>query len=353
MSAADMQPASWRNARLRSMRSRDWRPFSKRPPASVDAAEPAAAELLLDERTLARLRRLSLVAGRARTEGLAGEHRSRRRGASPEFADFKRYSQGDDFRRLDWNTYARLDSLFVRLSEVTTELSVHFLLDSSASMDWRGNDDRPTKFTAARCLTGALAYIALWGFDRVSIVPFTEALGRPYGPVQGRSQVVPMLRHLQRMQPIGGTALTPALGAYAHGRSRRGLLFLVSDLLSGEPEELQAALHDLRARGWQTAVLHIVDEAEVATDAAAAWLSREDDGIGVTSLELVDRESGAILRLAPDDDLVARYAAGVTAWLADLEAACAAERAAYARVSTAWDIDDLTVALLHERGVVA
>ena len=278
-------------------------------------AEPAVGDLLLDERTLARLRRLSLVAGRARTEGLAGEHRSRRRGASPEFADFKRYSQGDDFRRIDWNTYARLDSLFVRLSEVTTELSVHFLLDSSASMDWRGNDDRPTKFTAARCLTGALAYIALWGFDRVSIVPFAEALGRPYGPVQGRSQVVPVLRHLQRLQPMGGTALTPAIGAYAHGRSRRGLLFLVSDLLSGEPEELQAALHDLRARGWQTAVLHIVDDAEVATDAAAAWLTRDDDGLGVTSLELVDRESGAILRLAPDDDLVARYAAGVTTWL--------------------------------------
>ena len=314
MSASDMQPTGWRNARLRSMRSRGWRPFSKRATASVEPAEPTG-DLLLDERTLARLRRLSLVAGRARTEGLAGEHRSRRRGASPEFADFKRYSQGDDFRRIDWNTYARLDSLFVRLSEVTTELSVHFLLDSSASMDWRGNDDRPTKFTAARCLTGALAYIALWGFDRVSIVPFAEALGRPYGPVQGRSQVVPVLRHLQRMQPMGGTALTPAIGAYAHGRSRRGLLFLVSDLLSGEPEELQAALHDLRARGWQTAVLHIVDEAEVATDAAAAWLTREDDGIGVTSLELVDRESGAILRLAPDDDLVARYAAGVTTWL--------------------------------------
>jgi uncharacterized protein (DUF58 family) len=348
-----MQPAGWRNAALGSLRSRSWRPFSKRASASIDSAELASGDLLLDERTLARLRRLSLVAGRARTEGLAGEHRSRRRGASPEFADFKRYSQGDDFRRIDWNTYARLDGLFVRLSEVTTELSVHFLLDSSASMNWSGNDHRPTKFTAARCLTGALAYIALWGFDRISIVPFTEALGRPYGPVQGRSQVVPVLRHLQRMQPMGGTALMPAIGAYAHGRSRRGLLFLISDLLSGEPEELQAALHDLRARGWQTAVLHIVDEAEVTTDAAAAWLARDDDGIGMTSLELVDRESGAILRLTPDDDLVARYAAGVSAWLEGLEAACAAEQAAYARVSTAWGVDDLTVALLHERGVVA
>src|ERR687891_403244 len=216
MSAPNMRPAGWRNATFGSMRSRGWRPFSKRATAGIDAVEPAAVDLLLDEGTLARLRRLSLVAGLARTEGLAGEHRSRRRGASPEFADFKRYSQGDDFRRIDWNTYARLDSLFVRLSEVTTELSVHFLLDSSSSMDWRWNDDQATKFNAARYLTLAPAHIALWGFDRVSIVPFAEALGRPFGPVQGRSQVVPLLRHLQRMQPIGGTALTPAIGAYVH-----------------------------------------------------------------------------------------------------------------------------------------
>jgi len=100
-------------------------------------------------------------------------------------------------------------------------------------------------------------------------------------------------------------------------------------------------------------VLHIVDDAEVATDAAASWLTGDDDGIGVTSLELVDRATGGVLRLAPDDDLVARHAAGVTAWLECLEAACVSERTAYARVSTAWGIDDLTVALLHERGVVA
>src|SRR5918992_5209816 len=187
MSALNMPPAGRRNAMLGSIRARGWRPFSKRATASNDELEPATGELLLDERTLARLRRLSLVAGRARTKGLAGEHRSRRRGASPEFADFKRYSQGDDFRRIDWNTYARLDGLFVRLSEVTTELSVHFLLDSSASMDWRGGDDRPTKFVSATRLTGALAAIALWGFDRVSIVPFAGSLGKPFGPVQGRA----------------------------------------------------------------------------------------------------------------------------------------------------------------------
>ncbi len=341
--------ASW----LSTVRGRGWRPIAGRAALLGALFDPADEAILLDERTLTRLRRLSLAAGRARTEGLAGEHRSRRRGTSPEFADFKRYSQGDDFRRIDWNTYARLDGLFVRLSEVTTELSVHFLLDSSASMDWRSDDRRPTKFTAARRLTGALAYIALWGFDRVAIVPFADTLGKPYGPVQGRAQVVPALRHLQRMRTMGGTALAPIIETYAHARSRPGLLLLVSDLLSGEPEELQAALHDLRARGWQTAILHIVDDAEIAPDAAAAWLRQDNGGPGTTSIDLIDRESGATLRLSPDDDVAIRYAAAVATWLDALEAASAAEATAYARFSTAWGLDELTVALLHERGIVA
>jgi uncharacterized protein (DUF58 family) len=305
--------------------------------------------LLLDERTLARLRRLSLLSGRARTEGLAGEHRSRRRGASPEFADFKRYSPGDDYRRIDWNTYARLNGLFVRLSEVTTELSVHILLDSSASMDWRGDERRASKFTAARRLTGALAYVALWGFDRVAIVPFAEGLGPSFGPVQGRAQVVPTLRYLQRLRPLGGTALAPAVASYAFGRSRPGLLLLVSDLLSGEPGDLQAALHDLRARGWQPAVLHVVDDAELPPT-TAIW---RGEGDMASTVELGDRESGETLRLAPDDEVFGRYAAAISEWLGALESVCAAEQSAYARVSSSWGIDDLLLTLLHERGVVA
>ena len=113
------------------------------------------------------------------------------------------------------------------------------------------------------------------------------------------------------------------------------------------------ALHDLRARGWQTAVLHIVDDAEVDPNAASAWLHRAEAGQVPTSIELIDRESGATLRLSPDDEVAERYAAAVRGWLEALEAACVAEETCYARVSTAWGIDERTISLLHERGLVA
>lgn len=346
-----MRPrAGWRN----TLRERARRPFSLNfveREERVDA-EPVA-ERLVDERALVQLRRVSLAAGRARTEGLAGDHRSRRRGASPEFADFKRYAQGDDFRRIDWNTYARLDGLFVRLSEITTELSVHILLDSSTSMDWRGDETGATKFTAGRRLAAALAYVALWSFDRVTIAPFADAIGPVYGPAQGRAHAAPAIRYLERLHPLGGTALAPVLAEYARTRSRPGLLLVISDLLSGEPESLREALHDLRGRGWQAAVLHIVDDAEIDASAVTNWLRGNLEGSGGSSLELVDRESGARLRLAADDDVVTRYANAVSAWLGVLEGACAAEATPYARVSTTLGIDTPLLGLLHERGILA
>ena len=337
--------------RLASLRSRASQAF--RHPEAMPTLSTGVEPPLLDEQTLARLRRLSLSAGRARTEGLAGEHRSRRRGSSPEFADFKPYSQGDDFRRIDWNTYARLGGLFVRLSEVTTELPVHILLDSSASMDWGSDPRGPTKFAAAQRLTAALACIALWSFDRLTVVPFADGLGTPFGPVQGRTQVTRALHYLQHLEPQGGTALAPVISTYARARKRPGLMLLVSDLLSGEPDDLQLALHDLRGRGWQTAVLHVVDEAEIDPTATMAWLRDDPAGAGGPSLELIDRESGEILRMTIEQDVVDRYSSAVTAWLTGLENAVSAEGAAYARLPAAWDLGDRTIALLYEQGVLA
>ncbi len=319
------------------------------PPRASSPPPPATA--LFDEALLARLRQLSLLSGRIRTEGIVGEHRSRRRGSSPEFADFKSYSQGDDFRRIDWNTYARLGGLFVRLSEVTTELDVHVLLDASDSMDWRGDRGLPTKFDYGRRLAGALGYLALWHFDRLMVTPFGDALGRGFGPSQGRSHAVPMLRTLERMAPMGGTALVDAVDRYLHARRRPGVLLLITDLLAGEPDDLRASLRDARARGWQVALLHLLDEAEVAPAFAGAYLGDGGDGSGA-AVELIEAETGRRLLLSPNDALLERYGDAVAAWLAAAEAVCADEGAIYVRLLTSWPLDEVVLRTLREQGVV-
>jgi len=314
-------------------------------------AAMAPDEPVFDEELLSHIRRLAIHPGRVRGTGIAGEHRSRRRGSSPEFADFKPYSQGDDFRRIDWNTYARLDGLFVRLSEVTTELDVHLLVDASDSMQWRSGDGVPSKFTYARRVAGALGYVALWHFDRLAVTPFGDRLGEPFGPAQGRSQAPAMLMALERMAPLGGTALAGAVERYLFAHRRPGVLVIVSDLLAGEPEDLRHALRAARSRGWQAAVVQVLDEAEVAPAAAEAFL-RGDAGDD-EAVELVDAENGQRLTLSPESGLLERYGDAVTTWLDAIDEAIDEEHAACVRLLTSWDFTDVALRLLRERGVLA
>ena len=324
-----------------------------RPPARRETSDELQPVMnpegpLFDEAMLAAFRRLVILSRQSVAEGLAGEHRSKRRGSSPEFADFKPYSQSDDFRRIDWNLYARLDEVFVRLSEVTTELTVHVMVDCSNSMAWRSDNGLPQKFRYARQLAGALSYVSLWHFDRVVIAPFGATLGMPFGPSQGRAYTVPMLRYLTDLSTMGQTDLPRSVEQYVRARRRPGLMILVSDLLSGEPEQLRDRLRDLRSRGWQTIVAHVLDNAELSP----APMTAGADGGPRQPAELVDLESGERLRVVPSDDVIARYEAAVSAWLVDLEAACISQKADYLRLDTAWPFHTVVLRLLYARGLV-
>src|SRR6478672_9934068 len=123
---------------------------------------------LLTPDLLRRLEQFQLLAARRAKSSAKGERRSRARGQSVEFADYRNYVQGDDFRYLDWNLYGRLDRLFLKLYEEERELPVRIFLDASESMTF----GEPRKFDFARQVAAAIGYVALSGFDRVSVIPF-------------------------------------------------------------------------------------------------------------------------------------------------------------------------------------
>src|SRR3989442_13221010 len=125
---------------------------------------------LLTPELLRRLEQFQLLAARRAKSSAKGERRSRARGQSVEFADYRNYVAGDDFRYLDWNLYGRLDRLFLKLYEEERELPVTIFLDASESMTF----GEPRKFDFARQVAGAVGYVALCGFDRVSVMPFPD-----------------------------------------------------------------------------------------------------------------------------------------------------------------------------------
>src|SRR5512136_1765889 len=111
-----------------------------------------SAQTLLSPSFLYTLDRLTLVSRRLRTGTFKGERRSPRRGGSVEFADYREYAPGDDFRQIDWNAYARLERLFLRLFVEEEDATVHIILDASQSMDW----GEPQKWNYAQRVAAAL-----------------------------------------------------------------------------------------------------------------------------------------------------------------------------------------------------
>src|SRR5580693_9525475 len=162
-----------------------------------DAINPATDKPLLDPQFLARLEQLELVSRKIFHGRMKGERRSKKKGQSVEFADYRNYVIGDDLRFLDWNLFARLEKLFIRLFMEEEDLHFYVLLDNSLSMDF-GN---PTKLLYAKQLAAALAFIGLVNMDRVVIEAFNNRLTQSLPAVRGKKSLWRLLDFLQKLAP--------------------------------------------------------------------------------------------------------------------------------------------------------
>ncbi len=297
-------------------------------------AEMDDPNALIDGAFLRQVEALRFSAPRAATSGLAGEHASRRKAHSIEFADHRNYVPGDDFRLIDWNVYARLGELCLKLTEARENRAVHLLIDCSQSMDW----GRPNKLTYAKRVAAALGAVALASYDTVSLGAFGGEPHPVLPPLRGRNAVGPLLERLRAVEPGGGTDLARAASAYCGqvGR-RRGVAVLLTDFLVSEGHA--EALGLLARVGLQTTVLHVVDQQE------------EDPGLDGL-LELHDCETGEMVRVAITPALLRRYRAHVASWSDELAALCRAQRAHYVRVSTAVPPRTLVLQALRREGVL-
>jgi uncharacterized protein (DUF58 family) len=261
-----------------------------------------------------------------------GGRRSKKRGTSVEFADYREYTRGDDLRQIDWNVYGRSDRLFVKLREDEESLTVHLLVDCSKSMDW----GRHHKLTYARRLAAALGYAALAGQDIVAAAGFSERLLSPLPAMRGKGQTGRLFAFLNGLQPGGRTDLKAALRAYAAMHRRSGMAVLISDLLNPGGLEGLTALLD---RGFEAVLIHTLDPVE--TDP-------EDEG----EVELVDRETGQTLRISLDPATVDAYKRRLAEWVEEIEMFCAKRMVRYITASTAMPLEDLIFRQLRARKIV-
>ncbi|MES1171925.1 MAG: DUF58 domain-containing protein, partial [Bacteroidota bacterium] len=210
---------------------------------------------LLDPVELAKLASLS-VRARVVVEGaFAGLHHNRHTGSSIEFAEHKEYAPGDDTRHIDWKAVARVDRYYIKRFEDETEMRTYLLLDVSASMGYgrRG----VSKLEYGRTLTAALAYLLGQQGDPAGLLLFDEGV-RHYLPPRTRpGHVRDMLALLEAAFAAGRTGADRALAQVGELAERRSLILLLTDLLDA-PEDLSGRLRQLRVRGHDVVVFHLL-----------------------------------------------------------------------------------------------
>ncbi|MBI1928661.1 DUF58 domain-containing protein [Candidatus Poribacteria bacterium] len=287
-----------------------------------------------DSEFLKKLEYLYIVSKKLFAGRMKAERRSTRRGVSVEFADYRNYTPGDDFRYIDWNAFARLDELLLKLYEEKEDLHIYFLVDASRSMTY----GEPQKLLYAKRVAAALAYIGLSNLDRVSITAFTDSALNRLPSTRGKGKIFTLLDFLDRINGSGETNLEQSFRNFVHTTKRRGLIVLISDLF--DPQGVTNGLNILKFQKHDLFVVHIIDETE-----------EHPDLLG--DLHLVDVETDRVRRVTINESRLKRYEALFQQFCEGVERYCIQREIGLVRTTTQLPFDELILRIFRMGGFVS
>jgi uncharacterized protein (DUF58 family) len=216
----------------------------------------------LDFNVLAHISSMQLLA-KVVVEGfLLGLHRSPYRGFSVEFAEYRQYAPGDEIRHIDWKVYGKTDRYYIKQFEEETNLACYVLLDASASMGYRSNEEGMSKLEYGSCLAACLSYFMMMQRDATGLVIFDTQVRTMLPPRLRHSHLTHILSELEDNAPGGETNIATPLHDLAESMKRRGLVILISDLLD-DPVSVLTAMQHFRFLGHEVLVFHVMDSAEL------------------------------------------------------------------------------------------
>jgi uncharacterized protein (DUF58 family) len=217
----------------------------------------------LDPAVIAKLGALQLLARKPMLGSVSGRHASPHRGASVEFAEYRKYVPGDDLRRLDWRAYGRSDRFYIKEFEADTNLRMVTVLDTSGSMDV--GSVGTTKLEYARCISAALSYLAIQQGDAVGLACVAEGIVQNIPPRRNPAHLTTIYDTLEQAKPQGETGIVDVLHELAETVRQRALVIVLSDLFV-ETDRLRECFEHLRFRKHDCAVFHLLDPEELAFD---------------------------------------------------------------------------------------
>jgi uncharacterized protein (DUF58 family) len=299
-------------------------------------AEPSASrksDLLLDPSFMARLDQLDVMSRKLLAGKMKGERRSKRRGQSVEFADFRNYVVGDDLRFIDWNIYARLDRLFLKLFLEEEDLSLYVLLDVSKSCDY----GEPNKALYLKKVAAALGYIGLVNYNRVSMVAMADGVVAETGAMRGRRRVAQMLDFVSKLQPTGASHFTESCKRFALAHRQKGVCVVLSDFFI--KEGFEEGLKYVAGGKYDLFAVQCLSPQEIDPDLQG-------------DLKLRDLEDDDMAEVSITQPLIKQYKANLNAYCLQLKEYLTRRGGTYLFSSTAVPFDTLVLNYLRERGLL-
>lgn len=351
--------------------------------ASTQTRAPKSVEDLISPGLAAALDHLDVHTQRRFAGRLQGERRSKARGRSVEFEDYRQYVAGDDLRHIDWNVFARLDRFFIKVFQEEQDLAVHIVVDASASMD----AGTPNKLILAQRIAMALGHLALASQNRLCVWIFsTGSTGTLRGitPMRGRTNV-PRLAHFLLENTFAPRGAQPSATSTSHPdehtpgaqlrtpdftaacrhiaatRTGRGVLILLSDMLAPTGASYLPGLNALAGHdahtannpggggGWDTTTLQILSPGELDP---ATELDGSGNRLVIGDLRLTDAETGRAAEVTVTTDLLERYRKNLERYQQTLTTACAARGISHMLIRSDADVSTLLLTDLRRRGLL-
>jgi len=299
----------------------------------VALTKTTSSDELLDPAFMNKLDQLAFVSRKIFAGKMRGERLSKRRGESVEFADYRNYVVGDDLRFLDWNIYARLEKLFLKLFLQEEDLHVNVLIDVSKSMDW----GEPSKALYARRIAAAVAYIGLINFDRVSIHAYANGLQHELAGVRGRRLMFKVIEFLKRCEYDSTSDLPKAAKQFAVRHPQSGILIVISDFF--DKNGYEDGLRYLLSRPYDCYAMQVLAPDEVEPTLAG-------------DLRLTDVEDNDAAEVTVTRALINRYKHNLQIYCEELREFCTRRGISYLFTSTEVPFDQIILSYFRKRGLV-
>ena len=276
---------------------------------------------IFDSDFLKKLEQLVISSRITIADGASGNRKSRAKGSSVEFSDYREYSIGDDFKRIDWNAFGRFEKLFIKLFMEEREAPVHVFLDASKSMDW----GEPNKSISSRRLAAALSYISLSNYDRVALVCLSNKIDLFKSSLRGKNSLGEVLNLLGDLSYSGETDIYNTISKF-NLKTGKGISIVISDFFSkGDFVEM---IKYLQFRKQEIYICHILSPQEIEPDINL-------------SVRLIDSETGEFKDVTSSPYLIKTYKKVFDKFRAGIEETCSKRGVHYMLMDTSVPVEQM------------